>query len=61
MKPLQKKVRENKYYSKGQHRGNKGEGQLHLKHDNIKEFKKFSSEPNRLFEDIIKAYERSEK
>lgn len=29
-------VRENPLYSKGQHRGNKGnEGQLHIKHDNI--------------------------
>ena len=33
-----KEVEKNKYYSKGQHRGNIGEGQLHLKHDNIKEF-----------------------
>ena len=28
----------NRYYSTGQHRGNIGEGQLHLRHDNIHEF-----------------------
>ena len=48
----------NKYYSKGQHRGNIGEGQLHLKHDNIKEFQKYSSKPNELLEKIIEAYKR---
>ena len=31
-------VRQNRYYSKGQHRGNRGEGQLHLNHENIKDF-----------------------
>jgi hypothetical protein len=28
-------------YSKGQHRGNTGEGQLHLRQDNIRDFDKF--------------------
>ena len=53
-----KEVEKNKYYSKGQHRGNIGEGQLHLKHDNIKEFKKYSSKPKELLERIISAYKR---
>jgi hypothetical protein len=34
-------VANNKYYSTGQHRGNTGEGQLHLKNDNINEFKDY--------------------
>lgn len=53
-----KKVENNKYYSKGQHRGNTGEGQLHLKHDNIKEFKKYEVQPKDLLNKIIKAYKR---
>jgi len=50
--------RKNKYYSKSQHRGNIGEGQLHLKHDNIKEFQKYSSKPNELLEKIKEVYKR---
>jgi hypothetical protein len=53
-----REVEKNKYYSKGQHRGNQGEGQLHLNHDNIKKFKKFESQPKELLEKIIKAYKR---
>ena len=53
-----REVKNNKYYSKGQHRGNIGEGQLHLKHDNIKKFQKYSSKPNELLEEITKAYKR---
>ena len=53
-----KTVENNKYYSKGQHRGNIGEGQLHLKHDNIKEFQKYLSKPNGLLEKITEAYKR---
>ena len=53
-----KEVEKNKYYSKGQHRGNIGEGQLHLKRDNIKEFQKYSSKPNELIEKITEAYKR---
>lgn len=33
-----KELETNRYYSRGQHRGNVGEGQLHLRHDNIAEF-----------------------
>ena len=53
-----KEVAKNKYYSKGQHRGNTGEEQLHLKHDNIKEFRKYETQPKELLEKIIKAYKR---
>ena len=53
-----KEIKKNKYYSKGQHRGNIGEGQLHLKHDNIKEFRKYQTRPKELLEKIIKAYKR---
>src|SRR3989344_3702770 len=53
-----KEVSKNKYYSKGQHRGNKGEGQLHLKHDNIKHFIKYEAQPKDLLEKIIAAYRR---
>jgi hypothetical protein len=45
-------------YSKGQHRGNVGEGQLHLRDDNIAEFQKYEAKPNGLKEAIIAAYKR---
>lgn len=41
-------VKKNKYFSKGQHRGNVGEGQLYLNQDNISEFKKYEVNPLRL-------------
>ena len=53
-----KEVEKNKYYSKGQHRGNIGEGQLHLNHDNIKEFIKYAAKPKELIDKIIAAYRR---
>jgi len=53
-----KEVESNKFYSKGQHRGNTGEGQIHLKHDNIKDFVKYESLPKELLEKIIDAYNR---
>lgn len=53
-----KEVENNKYYSKGQHRGNTGEGQLHLKHDNIKWFRKYEVQPKDLLGKIIKARKR---
>lgn len=34
-------VENNRYYSKGQHRGNIGEGQLHLNQNNISEFDRY--------------------
>lgn len=53
-----KDVKKNKYYSKGQHRGNTGEGQLHLNRENIKDFKKYEVKPRDLLKKIIKAYKK---
>ena len=53
-----KEIDTNKYYSRGQHRGNTGEGQLHLNKDNITEFAVYESKSNELKEAIIRAYER---
>jgi hypothetical protein len=51
-------VKNNKHYSKGQHRGNVGEGQLHLRDDNIAEFKVYEAKSSELKDAIIRAYER---
>lgn len=48
---------ENKGYSP-QHRGNTGEGQIHLKESNIAEFASFESSPRKLVDDVRKAYLR---
>ncbi len=48
----------NPHYSKGQHRGNVGEGQLHITHENIRDFDKYAVASNRLGEAIRAAYER---
>ncbi len=48
----------NKYYSKGQHRGNVGEGQLHYKQDNIAEFDPYLCRSDKLKDCIITAYGR---
>jgi hypothetical protein len=53
-----KEVAINKYYSKGQHRGNEGEGQLHFNRENISSFKKYEAKPKELLDKIIKAYKR---
>jgi len=53
-----KEVESNKFYSKGQHRGNTGEGQIHLKHDNIKGFEKYEALPKELLGKIVEAYDR---
>lgn len=51
-------VAENKYYSVGQHRGNTGEGQIHVKDDNVSEFAQFESMPRALLDKIRMAYKR---
>ena len=51
-------VETNPYYSQGQHRGNVGEGQLHVKQDKIHEFEKYKVKPNKLEEAIRAAYDR---
>ncbi|MFW6114348.1 MAG: hypothetical protein ACOC7K_01255 [bacterium] len=54
-------VENNERYSKGQHRGNVGEGQLHLRPDNICGFDQFRVQSNTLREAIVAAYEREVK
>jgi hypothetical protein len=54
-------VEDNPYYSKGQHRGNVGEGQLHLNQDNINEFDKYLTQPNDLERAIKAAYKKEMK
>jgi hypothetical protein len=51
-------VETNSYYSQGQHRGNVGEGQLHVKQDNIDDFDKYEVQSNKLEEAIREAYKR---
>jgi len=53
-----REVEENRYFSKGQHRGNVGEGQLHLNRDNIQEFAEYEVEPDHLLRGIRQAYQR---
>lgn len=45
-------------YSTGQHRGNVGEGQLHVRQDNIEDFEPFEAPSNRLAEALRAAYEK---
>jgi len=54
-------VQNNKYFSKGQHRFSTGEGQLHLKNDNISEFKQYEILPTDIKESVICAYKRQNK
>ncbi len=53
-----KEVSSNRYYSTGQHRGNVGEGQLHLKHDNVDEFSEYEAPSSDLTAAIRDAYKR---
>ena len=48
----------NPHYSQGQHRGNVGEGQLHVRHDNIADFARYEAKSNRLAEAIREAWKR---
>jgi len=51
-------VASNRYYSPCQHRGNVGEGQLHLKDDNIREFCMYETKSNQLTNAIRNAYNK---
>ena len=53
-------VESNLHYSKGQHRGNVGEGQLHLTQENIDAFRSFEVRSNRLAEAIRAAFARQQ-
>jgi hypothetical protein len=48
-------------YSKGQHRGNVGEGQLHMTQENIHKFALFQVQSNRLAQAMGEAYRRQKK
>lgn len=54
-------VRRNRYFSKGQHRGNIGEGQLHLNQENISKFSRHEVKSTNLKKAIIEAYKRLRK
>lgn len=51
-------VATNRHYSQGQHRGSVGEGQLHMRRDNIHEFEEYEEKSNKLEEAIRIAYGR---
>lgn len=48
----------NKHYSEGQHRGNVGEGQLHVREDNVDDFDLYEVRSDNLAEAIRAAYRR---
>jgi len=54
-------VESNEYYSGGQHRGNEGEGQLHLNETNMKAFGKYEVMSNKLKDAIVSAYKRQKR
>ena len=51
-------VETNRHYSPGQHRGNVGEGQLHVRDDNIADFTECEAKSNALENAIRRAYDR---
>lgn len=51
-------VETNRHYSQGQHRGNTGEGQLHIRDDNMSDFAEYEVKSNKLEEAIFRAYDR---
>ena len=53
-----REVEGNRYYSNKQHRGNRGEGQLHVKDANIKEFIRYSVKLTDILEKVKMAYKR---
>lgn len=52
-------VKSNKYYSKGQHRGNVGEGQLWINETNINEFIRYETGVRDIFDKIIDKSKKS--
>lgn len=54
-----RELAEHPQYSQGQHRGNVGEGQLHVRHDNIEQFAQFEARSNQLAEAIREAWKRN--
>ena len=56
-----KEVETHPDFSQGQHRGNVGEGQLHIKDDNIADFDSYIIPSDKLAEGIRQAYLRQKK
>lgn len=54
-------VENNKYFSDRQHKGNVGEGQLHIKQNNIDDFQKYLTNSAELEKAIRGAFEREKK
>lgn len=54
-------VESSPFYSKGQHRGNVGEGQLHLNKENITQFDKYLCKSTALERAIKRAFEKEKK
>jgi len=54
-------IQNNKYFSKGQHRGNIGEGQLHLNQNNIADFDKYEVKSTHIKQAVINAYKKSKR
>jgi hypothetical protein len=54
-------VENNKYFSKGQHRGNVGEGQLHLNRENISEFDGFEVKSTEIRQAVVTSYKKQKK
>ncbi len=54
-------VENSQYYSKGQHRGNVGEGQLHLNRENISKFDKYLCKSTALEKTINEAFKKEKK
>ena len=52
-------VETSRYYSPGQHRGNVGEGQLHLNQDNIQDFDGYLAVPRDVEEAIRRAFRQN--
>lgn len=53
-----KVVENHRYYSIGQHRGNVGEGQLHINQDNVGEFEVYETTSLHLYQAILSAFEQ---
>ena len=56
-----REVTTSQHYSGSQHRGNIGEGQLHIRNDNIADFAKYEVQPARLADAIRSAHARQQR
>ena len=54
-------VENNRHFSKGQHRGNVGEGQLHLNRENISEFDGFEVKSTDIKDAVVRSYKKQKK